>query len=158
MGLIIGPLLCFAMVLTRVSAFFLVLPVFGWQSIPVRVKVAITILVALFFSLTAPFAVGLGSGRGVSVLEAILLLSNEAIYGLSLGVIAASVFSAVKVCGQIAEQQMGLSMAEILDPLTGEMGQPLAMLMETIFIILFLSANGHHLFLLTICRRYEAFA
>ena len=145
------------MVLTRVSAFFLVLPVFGWQSIPVQVKAAITILVALFFSLTAPFAIGLGSGRGVSVLEAILLLSNEAIYGLSMGLIAASVFSAVKVCGQIAEQQMGLSMAEILDPLTGEMGQPLAMLMEMIFIILFLSANGHHLFLLTICRSYEAF-
>ena len=145
------------MVLTRVSAFFLVLPVFGWQSIPVQVKAAITILVALFFSLTAPFAIGLGSGRGVPVLEAILLLSNEAIYGLSMGLIAASVFSAVKVCGQIAEQQMGLSMAEILDPLTGEMGQPLAMLMEMIFIILFLSANGHHLFLLTICRSYEAF-
>jgi flagellar biosynthetic protein FliR len=163
MDLITGQILCFAMVLTRVSAFFLVLPVFGWQSIPVQVKAAITILVALFFSLTAPFAVGLpaaaglGSGRGVSVLEAILLLSNEAIYGLSMGLIAASVFSAVKVCGQIAEQQMGLSMAEILDPLTGEMGQPLAMLMETIFIILFLSANGHHLFLLTICRSYEAF-
>jgi len=157
MDLITGQLLGFAMVLTRVSAFFLVLPVFGWQSIPVQVKVAITILVALFFSLTAPFAIGLGSGRGVSVLETILLLSNEAIYGLSMGLIAASVFSAVKVCGQIAEQQMGLSMAEILDPLTGEMGQPLAMLMEMIFIILFLSANGHHLFLLTICRSYEAF-
>jgi len=157
MDLVTGQLLCFAMVLTRVSAFFLVLPVFGWQSIPVQVKVAITILVALFFSLTVPFAIGLGSGRGVSVLEAILLLSNEAIYGLSMGLIAASVFSAVKVCGQIAEQQMGLSMAEILDPLTGEMGQPLAMLMEMIFIILFLSANGHHLFLLTICRSYEAF-
>jgi flagellar biosynthetic protein FliR len=157
MDLVIGQLLCFAMVLTRVSAFFLVLPVFGWQSIPVRVKVAMTILVALFFSLTVPFAVGLGSGRGVSVLEAILLLSNEAIYGLSMGLIAASVFGAVKFCGQIAEQQMGLSMAEILDPLTGEMGHPLAMLMEMIFIILFLSANGHHLFLLTICRSYEAF-
>ncbi|MHC4639974.1 MAG: flagellar biosynthetic protein FliR [Planctomycetota bacterium] len=31
------------------------------------------------------------------------------------------------------------------------------MLMEMIFILLFLSANGHHIFLMTISRSYEAF-
>ncbi|MHC4149266.1 MAG: flagellar biosynthetic protein FliR, partial [Planctomycetota bacterium] len=49
------------------------------------------------------------------------------------------------------------AMANILDPLTGERAQPLGMLLETIFILLFLSANGHHLFLLIISRSYEAF-
>ncbi len=48
-------------------------------------------------------------------------------------------------------------MAQILDPLTGEQGQPLGMLLEMIFILLFLSANGHHLFLLIISRSYETF-
>jgi flagellar biosynthetic protein FliR len=52
---------------------------------------------------------------------------------------------------------MGLAMAQILDPLTGEQGQPLGMLMEMIFIIAFLSANGHHMFLLTLSKSYEAF-
>ena len=48
-------------------------------------------------------------------------------------------------------------MAQILDPLTGEQAQPLGMLLEMIFILLFLSANGHHMFLLIISRSYEAF-
>jgi len=52
---------------------------------------------------------------------------------------------------------MGLTMAEILDPLTDEQSQPLGMFLEMIFIIAFLSANGHHLFLLTLNRSYEAF-
>ncbi|MHC4171489.1 MAG: flagellar biosynthetic protein FliR [Planctomycetota bacterium] len=147
-------LLAFAMVLTRISAFFLVLPVFGWKSIPVRIKVALIVLVAVFFSVVIPLAT---EPEGVSVLEAILLIANEATYGLALGLIVTFVFTAVKFSGRIIERQMGLAMAQILDPMTGERTQPLSSLLEMIFIILFLSANGHHLLLLIISRSYETF-
>ena len=73
MELIIEKLLGFMMVLTRISAFFIVLPVFGWKSIPVRIKVAITVLVTIFFSMITPSAI---EPREVSLLEAILLLVN----------------------------------------------------------------------------------
>jgi flagellar biosynthetic protein FliR len=147
-------LLAFAMVLTRISAFFLVLPVFGWKSIPVRLKVALTVLVAVFFSMITPLAI---EPKGISVLEAILLIANEASYGLALGLIAALVFSAIKLSGRVVERQMGMAMAQIMDPLTGERTQPMGSLLEMIFILLFLSANGHHYFLLIISRSYEAF-
>jgi flagellar biosynthetic protein FliR len=154
MELIIEKLLGFVMVLTRISAFFLILPVFGWKSIPLRIKVALTVLMAIFFSMITPLPVDSGQ---VSVVEAILLLANEATYGLALGLIATFVFAAVKFSGRIIEREMGLAMAEILDPLTGESTQPLGGLLEMIFILLFLSANGHHLFLLIISRSYETF-
>ena len=154
MELMIEKLLGFMMVLTRISAFFIVLPVFGWKSIPVRIKVAMTVLVTIFFSMITPSAI---EPREVSLLEAILLLANEATYGLALGLIVYLVFATVKFSGRIIERQMGLAMAQILDPLTGEQAQPLGMLLETIFILLFLSANGHHMFLLIISRSYEAF-
>jgi len=154
MELIIEKLLGFMMVLTRISAFFIVLPVFGWKSIPIRIKVATTVLVTIFFSMITPSAI---EPREVSLLEAILLLVNEATYGLALGLIVYLVFATVKFSGRIIERQMGLAMAQILDPLTGEQAQPLGMLLEMIFILLFLSANGHHMFLLIISRSYEAF-
>lgn len=154
MELMVEKLLGFVMVLIRISAFFLVLPVFGWKSIPARIKVAITVLLTVFFSMITPLAI---DPREVSVLEAILLLANEAIYGLALGLIVYLVFATVKFSGRIIERQMGLAMAQILDPLTGERAQPLGMLLEMIFILLFLSANGHHMFLLIISRSYETF-
>ena len=154
MALMIEKLLGFVMVLTRISSFFLVLPVFGWQSIPVRIKVAMTVLLAIFFTMIIPFSID--SGR-ISTAEAVLLIANEATYGLALGLVAAIVFAAVRLSGRIIEREMGLAMAEILDPLTGEREQPLGSLLEMIFIILFLSANGHHLFLLIISRSYESF-
>lgn len=144
----------FFMVLTRTSAFFLVIPVFGWQSIPVRVKVAIVILISIFFSMITSSAVQL---QKITFVKAILLMSNEATYGLAMGLVVVAVFSAVKLGGRIIEKQMGLDMAEILDPLTSERSQPVGTLLEMIFIILFLSANGHHLFLLIISKSYEAF-
>jgi len=154
MSLMIEKLLGFVMVLTRISAFFLVLPVFGWKSIPVRIKVAMMVLLAIFFSMITPLP--LDAGR-ISALEAVLLIAHEATYGLALGLVATFVFAAVKFSGRIIERQMGLAMAQILDPLTGERAQPLGSLLEMIFIILFLSANGHHLFLLIISRSYQAF-
>ena len=154
MELMVAKLLGFVMVLTRISAFFLVVPVFSWKTIPVRVKVAMTVLIAIFFSMITPFAI---DSKHVSVLEAVLLLTNEASYGLALGLVVVVIFSVVKFSGRIIERQIGLAMAQVLDPLTGERAQPLSMLLEMIFIILFLSANGHHLFLLIISRSYEAF-
>ena len=154
MALMIEKLLGFMMVLTRLSAFFLVIPVFGWKSIPVRIKVAMTVLLTIFFSMTTPVSVNAGQ---ISSAKAVLLIANEATYGLALGLIATFVFAAVKLSGRIIERQMGLAMAQILDPLTGERAQPLGSLLEMIFIMLFLSANGHHLFLLIISRSYDSF-
>ena len=113
-----------------------------------------TILITIFFSTIIPVPI---DSREVSVVESVLLLANEATYGLALGLIAAFVFASVKYSGRIIERQMGLAMAQILDPLTGENTQALGALLEMIFILLFLSANGHHLFLLIISRSYEAF-
>lgn len=147
-------LLGFVMALTRISAFFVVLPVFGWEIIPVRIKVSLALLLAVFFAMITPLP---PAARQASTLEAMLLIVNEGTYGLALGLVAAILFAAVKFGARIVEQEMGLNMAEILDPLTGEEAQPLGSLLEMMFIIMLLSANGHHVFLLTLSKSYDAF-
>ena len=147
-------LLTVAMAITRISVFFLVCPVFSWRGIPNQVKIVIILFMSIFFSMSAPAQLGTGK---VTVLETILLMSNEAIYGFALGLISVLIFSAVKIAGRIIETQMGLSMAATLDPLTGETSNPLSMLLEMLFILLFLSAGGHHMLLMIISKSYEAF-
>jgi flagellar biosynthetic protein FliR len=147
-------LLGFALILTRISAFFVILPVFGWKAVPEQIKVAATILLSLFFYVITPLPAGLAHA---STLTTILLLAGEAIYGLALGLIIALLFSVVQLSGGIIEQQMGLTMSEIVDPLTENETSPFSSLMEMVFVLLFLSANGHHLFLLVLSRSYDAF-
>jgi flagellar biosynthetic protein FliR len=154
MELITEKLLIFFMLLTRISAFVLVVPVFSWQSISARIKIATILLLTIFFFIVKAPQVSFSSD---SPLQIILLLGIEATYGLALGLILAIVFAAVGLYGRIIERQMGLALAEIVDPMTGERAQPLSMLLEMLFIIMFLSANGHHLFILTISRSYDVF-
>ncbi|MHC5061156.1 MAG: flagellar biosynthetic protein FliR [Planctomycetota bacterium] len=154
MELLAGKMLGFILVLTRIGAFFASSPVFSWQAIPQKVKVCLAVLSAIFFSSLISCPV---NSNDVSLLAAGLMMANEAIYGLCLGFIAVMIFGAVKLSARIIERQMGLSMAQILDPLSGESGQPVGLLMEMIFILLFLSANGHHLLLLTVSKSYESF-
>jgi flagellar biosynthetic protein FliR len=154
MELLAGKMLGFILVLTRIGAFFASSPVFSWQAIPLKVKLALAILSSIFFSNLMSCPV---SSEDISLMSIGLMIANEAIYGLCLGFIAVMIFGTVKLSARIIERQMGLSMAQILDPMSGESGQPVGMLMEMIFILLFLSANGHHLLLLTISKSYESF-
>ena len=147
-------LLGFAIVLTRVSVFLTVAPVFNGKAIPPRIRFSIILLVSFFLSLSMPTVVVLNE---LSVLKTVLLITNEVIYGFGLGLIVMLLFSAVKVGGRIIERQMGFAMADTLDPLSGETAEALSILIEMIFILLFLAANGHHLLLLVISKSYEAF-
>lgn len=147
-------LLGFAVVLTRVSAFMMTVPVFSGTFVSVRIRVSMTLLISLFIAMAMPSAVDV---NGLSALKAGLLILQEAGYGLGLGMIAALLFSAVKIGGRILESQMGLTMADILDPVSGETVEALSILIEMIFILMFLAANGHHLLLMVIMKSYEAF-
>lgn len=150
----IEKLLGFVLILTRLSAFFLILPVFGWLVVPGTIKAAMVIILSIFFSTIVPYTL---IPTQVSSFQAFLLISNEAIYGLALGIVARCIFSAVKIGGEIVEDQIGFTMSEVLDPLTGESARSLSSLLEMIFILLFLSANGHHLFISIITQSYESF-
>ena len=132
-------LIRFALVLTRLSAFFLVLPIFSWRAIPVRIKAATMLLLSLFFSVFIPLSSPTGP---FSALQLILWMLNEATFGLALGLITVLVFSAVKCSGRIIERQMGFAMAEIMDPLTGDRMQPLGGMLENTLSILFKKGWG----------------
>lgn len=153
MDLLTEKLIGFMLVLTRVGAFFAASPVFSWQSIPNRIKLTMAIFIAIFISSINPCP----ATSETSALELGLMMANEVVYGLALGLVAILLFSTVKLGARLIEREMGMAMASILDPLSGEQGQPLGMLIEMIFILLFLSANGHHILLMSISKSYEIF-
>jgi flagellar biosynthetic protein FliR len=152
--MLIAKLAAFMMVLTRVAAFFLASPIFSSDTIPARVKAAIVVLLAIFFAMVNP---SIMPARHVNTLEAALLVANEAVYGLAMGLVAVSLFMAVRIAGQIIDREMGLAMAEILDPLTQEPSQAMAALLEIVFVLFFLSANGHHILLQVMAQSYQTF-
>ncbi len=147
-------LLPFMLLLGRISAFIVVLPIFGWAAVPVRIRAGIAFIVTIFFAMfTRP---ELPPGAIHWVLAAVLLL-KEILTGLAMGLAVAIVFAGAQQAGRIIARQMGFAIAQIVDPVSGEMAQPVAVLFEMTFTLFFLVAGGHHLLLSMIGRSYAAF-
>lgn len=146
-------LLPLVLILARVAAFMGVLPVFGSRGIPTRVKAGLALVMAVATGMIVPPPAVLPTHW----LEASLMLVREMLCGLAFGVSVAIVFAAVHQAGEIIRIQMGMAEAETFDPLTGDETQAMGVLLDMTFLLLFLSAGGHHLLLQLILRSYDAF-
>lgn len=146
-------LLPFSLLLARVSAFVMVLPIFSWRDVPMRVRAALALLLTIFVAIVLPRpAVG-----NVSTLAAAVLLGQELLWGLGLGLGASFIFLAVQQGARIVSLQMGLGEAEIYDPVSGEPVEAIDTFLEMTFVVFFLALGGHHLLLMLIFRSFDAF-
>lgn len=155
MGDWLSILLPFMLVMARVTAFFAVLPLFGWSMIPMRIRVATALLMTIFFAGILPLPPI--ATTETSWLEAIIMMLREMICGLGLGMVARLIFAAAQQGAAMGTQQMGFADAGIIDPENETGTRPIALLFQMMFAVLFLSIGGHHLLILAIQRSYEAF-
>lgn len=154
MELLAGKMLGFVLILTRIGAFFSSSPLFSWKAIPVRTKVIMALLISAFFAAITPCQF---TSENMALIEVILLVANEFLYGLAMGLVAYCLFAVVRVAGQIIARQMGLMMANVLDPFSGEQSQALGMLLEIVFILLLFATGSHHLLIQVLNRSFQAF-
>ena len=147
-------LLPFVLLMSRVAAFIVVVPIFGMTTVPAVARIGLVLLLSVFFAAIMPPGV---SGVGVHWLHAVVLILQEAIIGLALGLAARLVFLAVEQGGLIAAQQMGFADVEAIDPLSEAQDSPVAALFEMTFALLFLTAGGHQLLLRMLAQSFRSF-
>lgn len=137
----------------RTLALMTTAPVLSMRSVPVRVKIGLSWLVALCAqaSLPAMPLVALDSG------EALGMVAQQVLIGLTLGFAARVVFAAVEFAGELIGLQMGLNFAGFFDPATGSQGTATARFFSTMGAWLFVVINGHLLLTLAVMRSFEAF-
>ena len=149
-------ILPYLLLLARVSAFLIVLPIFGWQSLPTVVRAGLALTLTFFFAMA-------GIGRfdvdmsPAGALEIALLTARELACGLALGLAVQFVFLAVQQAANIMAMQMGFGDAGVVDPTMGEETSAITMLMEMSFALLFLAAGGHHLLIQILQRSMMVF-
>ncbi len=142
----------FALLLARTSGFFAVAPIFSWTTVPMRVRAGFALVVTVFFAMTAPVRI---ASEGVGLLQATIILTQEILCGAGLGLAARLVYLGIQQGGRIVGRQMGMMMAAVMDPTTGERSQPLGIFFDMSFMLLFLAAGGHRLLLVVLARSYE---
>ena len=143
------------LLLARVGAFVMVLPLFGWNMIPMVVRAGIATRLTVFLACTGAMPPLETLDRPMWAMG--LLVVQEILLGVGLGLAANLMFQAVQAAGKMVSLQMGLSEAGIIDPVTGEETESIEMFLQITFALLFLAGGGHHLLLGILSQSFGAF-
>jgi len=137
----------------RALALFTSLPVLGTRTVPARVRVALAGFIALAAqaSMPAPPVVPLDSPA------AFMLVLQQLVVGLSLGLAVRVVFAAVEFAGEVIGLQMGLNFAGFFDPVTASQGTATGRFLGTIIAWLFVVGGGHLLVIAVLAQSFQVF-
>lgn len=139
------------LVFLRISAFLLVLPFFSATNFPVTMRVSLGALAAMLLAPNLPAF----SLAHLSTFSLFGVMIQEIAIGLLLGFIARMIFYAVDLAGNIISTEMGLQMAQIMDPLSGSNSQVPGTMLFYLASIVMLTLNLHHWMLLGFERTYD---
>ncbi|WEK56175.1 MAG: flagellar biosynthetic protein FliR [Candidatus Cohnella colombiensis] len=151
MDLIMQVFPAFLLVLCRISAFFVVAPIFSTRSFPTMVKIGL----AFFISIIVFLNIGYDTSITAQNASYIVSIIREIFAGLLIGFVAYLFFTIVQTAGAFSDMQMGFGIANIIDPITGVSAPMLGNLKFMLMIVIFLSINGHHYLLAAIMDSYK---
>jgi flagellar biosynthetic protein FliR len=146
-------LAAFLLLLGRLSGLVLVVPFLGQRNIPVMVKAAVVLVLAVVL---APMVEVPPEALKLDVVF-ILRMAFEVLVGLFIGYIFLAVFMAVTVAGQFIDFELGFGLAQVFDPSFGAASTILSRFYYLLALVVFLSCNGHHLILLSLVGSYKVF-
>jgi len=143
----------FLLVFMRVGGILIMMPIFGEQVVPNRVKAALSVVVAILvyplLHLSTP------PSLAESTLQLLLALGGEVLIGVVMGFVARVVFAAVQTAGELMGVQMGVAMANVIDPISSTQVSILSEFLYLVALLVFVTVDGHHLFLGAITESYH---
>jgi flagellar biosynthetic protein FliR len=125
--------------LTRILGLVAAAPVFGNASVPVSIKVALGVLLA---AIMAPAVPALPAADPMSW-AGLLILVQELLIGLAMGLAMRLVFAAVEFAGEVASSTMGFSFASFFDPGTRGRSSAISQFLALVATMAFLAVNAH---------------
>ncbi len=145
----------FILVLLRISAMIVTIPVIGHRSVPVRVKAGLSLILAFVIF---PFVGKQMPAISPDLIPLVLQMAGEVMIGLIIGFTARFVFTGIQFAGELIGIQMGFSMANVLDPMSDLRVSVVAEMQYLMAMLVFLAINGHHIFIAAMVDSYRLLA
>ncbi len=141
------------LVLIRLSSFVMTAPFLSYASIPVRVKLSISVVLSIIVvSMVEPTALEYSGVIGFSA-----LMIKEACVGIALGFMSNICLYILNFSGQLMDMEMGLSMSNIFDPQTQIQGTVSGTLYLYAVMLLMLVSHMHYFVIQAIIDSFQFF-
>jgi flagellar biosynthetic protein FliR len=138
------------LIFCRITAFFVVVPVYSSRNVPTTFKIGLS----MFISFIIFAALGMNNPVPMDA-QYVLLILREILVGLLLGFLVYMLFTAVQTAGSFMDIQIGYGIANVIDPMTGASTPMLGNLKYMIAMLLFLAFDGHHFLIRAIIDSYQ---
>src|SRR3974390_760414 len=146
----------FMLVFARVGAMVMLLPGLGESNIPVRIKLAIAVLLTLIILPLHRAAYQIGM---CSLAPLLVMMFYEIIVGVVLGATARVTLAALQVAGSVIAQQLGLGFVTSVDPTTeGEQGLLVGNFLTLLGVKMLFATDSHHLVIAALNDSYKVFS
>lgn len=140
---------CFALV--RTMAWIVICPPFNSPSVPIRIRVGLATAIAFVLApQVGELAPSLALGPFV------LAMLVQALAGFALGFAVLILFSTIQAAGDLIDLQVGFSLGQVLDPLSGTSAAPLGRFHQLLALTIVFAINGHVLVVRGFLRSVEA--
>lgn len=123
----------------RIMAFIRFVPVLDNAALTVRVRIILSLALAVIVTPLIPHPVP----DNLLSLDSIVLTVEQILWGMLFGLMLQFLFLALQLAGQILSFNMGMSMAVMNDPSSGASTTVLAELINVYAVILFFAMDGH---------------
>ncbi len=141
----------FLLVLVRVATIFVVVPIFSTQNIPPMAKLGLSALIAFMLVPAEPGALARVPEKTAPFF---LLIAQEALTGILIGLAAMLIFAAIQIAAGLAGLQIGFRAANLVDPFLPGMKSSLDQLYGWFAALIFFAVNGHHSLIVGIARTF----
>lgn len=133
----------YLLILMRVAPVLFLMPVFSSRSLPGLVKIGLALTAGLVFLPGVQIDPRLFPEDPYSFA---LFLLAELMIGFILGLSVKIIFAGIQMGGELAAFQMGMAMANVLDPQSEVNAPVVSQFLHLLGLILFLAVDGHHWF------------
>lgn len=145
-------ILLFALIFLRMIAYVVASAIFGSPMVNVAVKILLSVVLSIVL-----FPVVKAGNINYMVIsnDIIGLAAREVVVGLSLGFLTRLFFFVVSMTGDLVSMSIGLSAAQIYNPMMGSQGGVIEQFYSAMATLIFLAINGHHILLSGIAQSYD---
>lgn len=141
---LITPLMGIWLPFFRIAAFFHFCPILDQRSISRKVRIGLSLVLAILMAPMLPENVIL---TDLVSIRSLLLIGEQIIWGMIFGLMLHLVFSALQTAGHILSFNMGLGMAVMNDPGSGSSTTVISQIVFVFCGLMFFTMDGHLLFL-----------
>ncbi len=136
----------------RVAPILFMMPILNSRNLPTLPKIGLTVTVSLIL---LPVVKIPGRVFPTEPLQFGFFLLAEMMIGFVLGLTIQLILAGIQMGGEFAGFQMGLSMAEVIDPQSGMNAGVLSQFHYLIGLLIFLSIDGHHWFFRALVQSFQ---